>query len=526
MKRHEKIAFKEYEMNQPMLLPQSLDELIPQGHLVRLVNSVIESMDIKPLLKTYKGGGTSSYHPKMLLKVIVYAYSQKIYSSRRIAKALHENIHMMWISGKSSPDFRTINRFRSSRLKKILDDVFAYVLEVLVKNNLVSLEEYFLDGTKLEANAGRYTYTWSKSTSRHKSNLQKKIRDLLGHIDAANERENEKYGDRDLEENGEECDLSSEDIEKIAAELDERLKANPEDKDTEKTAKKLKKDILPKLKQYEKYESIANGRNSFSKTDHDATFMRLKDDHLQNGQLRAAYNIQTGTENQFVTCYSIHQNAGDSVFLKENLEQFQKLHNILPKAVIADAGYGSEENYLYLENEGIEHYVKYNYFHKEQTAAFKKKIFDVKNIPYNEESDEYICPDGKMLKYFDDEYTKTKTGYVVKSRVYQCDDCSSCQFRSECISARALPTSNRKVRRSPLLELFKKRARENLQSEKGLEYRSRRPIEVETVFGQIKENRGFRRFMLRGLEKVRIEWGLLCLAHNLTKMHTMTEMGG
>ncbi|HHW13372.1 MAG TPA: transposase, partial [Firmicutes bacterium] len=191
-----KITFKPYIQNQPMLLPPSLDELVPKGHLVRVVNDAVERMNIAPLLERYKGGGTSSYHPKMMLKVLVYAYSQRIYSSRLIAKALRENIHFMWLSGQNQPDFRTINRFRSSTMKGLIEQVFASVLELLLDAGYVKLENYFLDGTKVEANANRYSFVWAKSIAHNKAKLQDKIKLLLEQIEKANEEENAEYGDR------------------------------------------------------------------------------------------------------------------------------------------------------------------------------------------------------------------------------------------------------------------------------------------------------------------------------------------
>lgn len=519
MKHHDKIVFKPYEMNQPMLLPPDINEMIPDNHLVRLVSSVIESMDIEPLLKPYKGGGRSSYHPKMLLKVIIYAYTQKIYSSRMIAKALRENIYMMWISGKSQPDFRTISRFRASRLKEAMDNVFAFVVQTLMKHQLVNLKDYFMDGTKIEASANKYTFVWSKSTKRFKGRIPSKIRELLEQIDKCDEQEQKEYGNRDLEEMGEDSNITSEDIEKIVEELNDRLKEEPDNKEVKKAEKTISTDLLPRMKKYEVYERIAAGRNSFSKTDHDAIFMRMKDDHMRNGQLKPGYNVQIGTENQFITCYSIHQNAGDSTLLKPHLEKFKELHGRFPETVIADAGYGSEENYNFLENEKIEGYVKFNKFHYEQKARFKKKIFSMENMPYDSEQDEFTCPAGKKLKYAFNSERKTKTGYVSKIKNYECTDCSACEMKPECTRSKY----NRRIGISKKLEIFKQDARTKLTSKDGREYRSRRPIEVESVFGHIKANRGFTRFLLRGLEKVTIEWGLLSLAHNFKKMQTILE---
>jgi transposase len=172
-------VFKEYTQGQIVLLPTDLESQIPANHLVRVVNAAIERMNLSALLAQYKGGGTSSYHPKMLLKVLVYAYTQQLFSSRKIAKALRENIYFMWLSGGQQPDFRTINRFRSEVVRAVIEDIFTAVLELLVEEGYVKLENYFLDGTKLEANANKYSWVWAKSTKRYKHKLQEKVKALI-----------------------------------------------------------------------------------------------------------------------------------------------------------------------------------------------------------------------------------------------------------------------------------------------------------------------------------------------------------
>jgi transposase len=206
-----KVVFKRYEQNKIELLPASYEELIPEGHLVRLVNKGIDQMNLAGIISEYKGGGTSSFHPKMLVKVIIYAYTQRIYSSRQIAKALRENIYFRWLSGSNEPDFRTINRFRSSRLKQQIDQVFASMIKILHDLGLVSLDNYFLDGTKIEANANKYSFVWRKTVGKQKEKLEQKIiKEILENADKINEDEEKKYGDKDLEEMGEGIVVSGE----------------------------------------------------------------------------------------------------------------------------------------------------------------------------------------------------------------------------------------------------------------------------------------------------------------------------
>jgi transposase len=516
------IVFKPYTMDQ-LQLPTNLEDLIPENHLVRRVHETIERMDLDPLIQQYKGGGTSSYHPKMMLKVLVYAYTQQIYSSRKIAKSLRENIHFMWLSGNSRPDFRTINRFRGEVLGKVMAEIFTSVLELLIEEGYVKLEHYFLDGTKIEANAGKYTYVWAKSTKHYKGQLQKKVKQLLEEIEQVNKDEDEVYGDRDLEELGEEAEIDADRLEKKVQELDEILKrgfgegqekSDKEEKKRAKAMRTLQKEYLPRLRKYEAQERILQGRGSYSKTDEAATFMRMKDDPLRKAQMKPAYNVQIGTENQFVVGLSVHQRPGDTGCLVPHLEGLKTRLGRLPEKLIADAGYGSEENYVYLDEEGVQSFVKYNTFHQEQKKRSRKTRFLAEQFPYDEKRDEFVCPDRRRMLYRETSQFRTANDYCKEVRVYECEDCSGCALRAECTRAKG----NRRIRVSFSLQELRARARDNLLSEEGVALRSRRPVEAESVFGRWKHNWQFRRFMLRGLKKVETELGLLGLAHNISKM--------
>lgn len=518
-KGHKQVIFKPYTMDQPALLPQNLEELIPQDHLVRVVNRVIDELNLEPILKRYKGGGTSSYHPRMMLKVLVYAYTQKVNSSRQIAKALRENVNFMWIRGGNRPDFRTINRFRGSVMKEGIETVFTEVLEYLLEGGYVKLENYFLDGTKIEANANKYSWVWAKSTAHYKQRLQEKIQELLKNIEQENEAEQEAYGDEDLEELGGKNKkggggINSDELQKRIQRLNERLAETMKDKKTAKALRTLQEDCLPRQKKYEEQERILAGRNSYSKTDPDATFMRMKDDHMLNGQLKPGYNVQIGTENQFVVGFSLHQKANDLNCLIPHLEQMKARLGILPRAVVADAGYGSEENYAYLERTGIEGYVKYPLFSKQQKRSWRKQRFRVENWEYDPTRDTYLCPNQQILTFRGTTKRRYPSGYLTSMRIYECVSCAACPFKTQCSRGKG----NRQVWVNPRLNSYQQHAREKLVSDQGIVLRSRRGVEVETVFGRLKQDWGFRRFSLRSLEKVKTEWGLLCIAHNLAKL--------
>lgn len=506
--------FKPYEQNQPMLLPPSLEEMIPEGHMVRIVDEMIDQIDLGPLKRQYKGGGTSAYHPRMLLKVMIYAYTQRTFSSRQIAKALRENVYFMWLSGMSQPDHRTINRFRGEIMKAVVEEVFYGVIDQLIDCGYINLENYFCDGTKLEANANRYSFVWRKSTQRYKAGLQKKVRTLLEEIDEIEANEEKQYGEQDLEEMGEGKEINAEEMKEAAERINDRLKEDPQNKKLKKAKRELEKDFIPREEKYEEQEKKFQGRNSYSKTDEDATFMRMKEDHMCNGQLKPGYNIQMGTENQFVIGYSIHQRAGDTSCLKAHLEHVKHWLGEYPENLIADAGYGSEENYAYLQENKMTAYVKYNTFHYEQKKRVKKNMpYRAENFVYLAEEDQYVCPQGKRLGY---QYTKkqiSENGYETSRRTYEAKDCQGCPVREECTKSKY----NRRLYIGVELQKMKKTAHDHLESPRGKQMRSKRPIEVEAVFGRLKQDWGFRRFLLRGKEKVSTEWGILCIAHNIAK---------
>jgi hypothetical protein len=242
--------------------------------------------------------------------------------------------------------------------------------------------------------------------------------------------------------------------------------------------------------------------------------MRMKEDHMMNGQLKPGYNVQIGTENQFVVGFSIHQKTNDINCLIPHLEQVRDRIGHLPRAVIADAGYGNEENYAYLEQNGTNAYVKYYLFNKQQKRSWRKQYFRAENWDYDPARDEYICPNQQRLTFMRTCYRITDNGYRTSFRVYECGSCADCPLKTQCTKA----VGNRRIEINLTLNRYQQQAREKLVSDQGRRLRSRRSVEVETVFGRIKQDWGFRRFTLRGMEKVKTEWGLLCIAHNIAKL--------
>ncbi len=502
-----KVIHKSYNQNDSLLLPPSLGELIPLSHPVRIVSDIIDKFDISSIEATYKGGGTSSFHPRMLLKVVVYAYLCNIYSGRQMEKQLQENIHFMWLSGMSRPDFRTINRFRSERLTDgRLDAIFTKVVELLNSEGFVSLNVQYIDGTKIESVANKYTFVWKGSVEKNKSKLIDKVKGVLA---AAEEELN-------IEQSVEVAQgLPQDEFERRADRILSKMDQMGISKGkVRKEIEKIREESVPKLNEYDHHLEVLGERNSYSKTDNDATFMRMKEDSMNNGQTKPGYNVQISTENQFITNFGIYWRPTDTGTMIDYLESFEDRYGRKSKEIVADSGYGSEQNYEYMLDNGMVPYVKYNMFHKEQTRKYKDNPFLPANMYYNKDEDYYVCPMGHHLEHVRDNESVSEIGYESIVSVYQASNCKGCPFRGMCYKGK----SNRRI-----IEVnhkangYREKARELLNSEEGLRHRSNRPIEPEAVFGNIKFNHGFKRFKLKSHRKVTVEWGLVAIAHNLRK---------
>jgi hypothetical protein len=385
--------------------------------------------------------------------------------------------------------------------------LFAEVVRLLQELNYVSLDVQYIDSTKIESASNKYTFVWRGSVEKNKAKLEQKIQSVLQDIDNQIKEDSKTINKEELPQT-----IDSKTLKEKLSVLNCRLKEPC--KSSQKQLAKLQEEHLPRLEKYETQLEILGERNSYSKTDTDATFMRMKEDHMKNGQLKPAYNPQISTENQFITHFSIHQTPGDTTSLESHLEGFEDQYNRQSSVVVADAGYGSEENYEYMEANNIEAFVKYNYFHKEQKRAFKNNIFLSQNLYYNKEEDYFVCPMGQHLVKIKEGKRTSGNGYISHVSYYQALRCQGCPLRGQCHKAK----ENRTIEVNHRLRELKQKARELLLSETGLYHRSKRPIEPEAVFGQMKSNNKFNRFTLRGLPKIEIEFGLMALAHNLRKL--------
>jgi len=508
-----KLHTKNYNNNR-LFLTVNPNENIAESDPVRVVNAIVESLDLKEFKKLYHERGRCPYHPKMMLKIILYAYMNNIYSCRKIEKAVQRDIHYIWLAAQERPDFVTINRFRN-RVKNDINNIFTQVVLVLADKGFITLDVEYIDGTKIESKANKYTFVWRKTVEKNRAKLQEKIRFLLGQIDDVIAQ------DKAAESN--KVDFTPETLTSLIAELRDSLSAvpKPADKEQKKQQREKEKQIKElekhrdKLGEYDGRLEQIGERNSMSKTDPDATFMRMKEDAMNNGQTKPGYNLQISSENQFITDFALFPNPTDTLTLIPFFNSFLGRYEHLPQTAVADSGYGSEENYRFMAEAGIDAYVKYNRFHLEQRPRYKPNPFHHDKFHYNAVEDYYVCPMGQHMTRVGTTHSKTASGYCSENARYRAQNCKGCPLRCLCYKAKG---DRRTIEVNHRLNEYKRKARELLTSEEGLRHRGRRCIEPEAVFGQMKFNMAYRRFRHFGKDKVTMDFALFAIAFNIKKM--------
>lgn len=519
-----KVRFKPYEQDIVVELPVLLSSVLKDNVLVQLIDKIVDTIALSSLCIYYHQFGCPPYHPKMLIKVWLYGFCEGVYTSRVLAHKLKTDLGFIWLAGGQCPCFKTLSAFRSGRMQELVDVVFRQVLVYLVEEGYVNLDDLYTDGSKWEANANRHKIVWKKNTERYKKQVLERITALLQAYRELQADEDAAYGSRDLpaypEPNQLEFSLTSEELSRHITHLN-TLVEEQTDKQRKRSLHKVNKglkDEQKKLEKYEKQEQVLAGRNSYSRTDPDATGLRMKDE-----QLRAGYNVQITTSAQFIVHSTIHPNASDSPTLPEHFSRLKRqVQGLVPEKwqpeLTLDAGYGSEENFVLLEDQALA-YMKYPSWYQKHSGKIKKKPYHSENWPYDPVQDVYTCPEQRKLHFVKERVSYSANGYESQERLYECESCANCPVFNECRGEGAKAWTNRTIRRREKLEAFRKTADERLASEKGVQKRSQRSVDVETPFGDIKHNQGHRRFILRGKEKVEVEFKLLAISHNIRKVH-------
>lgn len=515
--------FKHYTINQ-IFLPLNLEKKLEDNDIAFVINDLVESIPDEAYKDYLRSTGCPAYDPRMMLKIILCAYTQSVFSGRKIEAMVKDSVRMMWLAQEYEPSYRTINRFRSNKYtKELLRQCFVQFRCALVEAKEIDEEVIFIDGTKIEANANKFSFVWRKATEVFSARLIEKSNQAYNEI---LEKEIIPSIERESPE-----ELTSEEMEAIVVELDDLIQEYNQEiitsgveqrKEIRKkrgVVKQYKKQFLDWKERKEKYKqdtAIFGDRNSYSKTDKDATFMRMKDDYMGNGYLKPGYNLQIATENQYALAYDIFHNPTDTRTLIPFLDTIEENYFTLPDYIAADAGYGSEPNYLdVIEKRKRIPLITYNQYRKEQNKTIKKDVFNSENWEYDEERNSFTCPNNKELKYTRETYKIDKYGYKRDFKVYQCKDCIGCPNKQDCIQGKE--TKLRTIYYNEKWEEQKSYVKEKLLKEKEKRIYARRKIDVEPVFGFLKANLGFTRFSLRGKSRVHNEIGFALMAVNIRK---------
>lgn len=496
--------------------PINLEIIIPKDDSVRLLYDITEDLNYRELHRVYsKMGRNPVVSPESLFRILIYGYMEGVYSSRKLEKACKRDINFKWLlQGQPVPSHSTLARFRSKKLSNCIDNLFNQLIIKLYEIEEIEFKDIFIDGTKIEADANRYSFVWKKATDKFEAKLQKKLKDILPEI---LETFNIVFSISDDK-------LSVKDISIVVDKLEEIKFENRiefvygKGKRKSKIQKYLEVlyNFVEKQSKYDLYNTIFDGRNSFSKTDIDATFMHMKEDHMKNGQLKPGYNIQIGVEGEYIVGVDISSQRSDQLTFIPFLDKLESNLNIKYKTVTADAGYESEENYKYLEAHNIESFIKPQTYEKSKTKKFKNDISKRENMTYIIEEDCYVCKNNKKLHKNGVITRKSKSGYEAKVTTYQCESCLECQYKTKCTKAKG----NKQLQVAKDFIKLREISLENIKSEKGKLLRMNRSIQVEGAFGVIKQDYGFRRFLTRGKANVRTEFLLMAFGYNINKYHS------
>ena len=484
--------------------------LIPSDESVRLLDAVMEELDYTQMYRACAGRGRNTAVGLVTMsKILVYGAMDRRYSGRDLEKSCRRDINYMWLLGdESAPSHDALTRFRSGVFADCAEDLFYQLVLKLLQIGEIELAHLFVDGTKLEANANKYSFVWKKSTGKYQARLDEKITKFKKEL---NVRYCYEWDDETLP------------LEMLTVLL--RLPHEPFAHGRGKRKSQLQRDIeqlteyTERAKKYEQYQETFGNRNSFSKTDTDATFMRMKDDHMRNAQLKPGYNIQLGVEGEYITGLSVSSERSDQLTLIEMLDNMESHLGRQYEDVTLDAGYESEENYTYFENKEQTAYIKPQNYERSKTKKFKSNMNLRENMPYDIENDEYTCQNGKKLKAMYVGKRKSKSGFESEITYYECESCEGCPHKKSCTKAKG----NRKMQLSKEFLRQREESKARITSEMGILLRMNRSIQSEGAFGVLKEDMGFRRFLLRGKKKVKAEILLMAMGYNINKLHNKIQ---
>ncbi len=502
-------------------LPLDIEISIPSDDPVRLLSAFVEGMDLSDLYATYDRIRKNQATPRQMLKISIYAAMNRIYSSRDIESSCKRDINFMYLlDGAPAPDHSTIARFISLHLSQCSKKMMSEVGTILLDLGEISGENIFIDGTKIESTANKYSFVWKKAVSKNLQKLTEKLCAFCAECE-------ELYAFKLVYDD----EITLHTLKRLKKKLRE-IKKEENIKFVHGSGKRkprLQRSIetlegyIEKLNEYKRHLRICGKRNSYAKTDTDATFMRMKEDAMLNGQLKPAYNLQHGVDSEYVTWLDIYPNPTDTLTLIPFLKDMEKHLSFKYKNIVADAGYESEENYVFLEKNGQAGYIKPQNYELSKQRNFRKDISRRENMDYDPVTDTYKCKNGKILKAVSKKTENTATGYRREVTIYECENCRRCPYKKACIKGNNCKTPlkdrNKKLTVSRKLEEKRAECLERITSEYGTQLRMNRSIQAEGSFANVKEDMNFRRYLYRGKENVLAQSTLLAIGFDINKLH-------
>ena len=495
------MKFMNYDQNQSYLLPPTLAECLSDDHFCFTVNDIVDNLDLSKIESDYKEEGHPAYHPKMMIKVLFYGYTQGVRSSRKLENKTSEDIAFRYLTGNSHLDHGTINLFRKTHLND-LPLIFAQVIAAAQSLGLADFSDVSLDGTKIKAQASR-----SNLLSKERINeLKNQFESFLAEAEQIDTEEDARFGKErgynQVPKHLADPKKRKEEIRKIQERLAKLDKASKEIDKKQEEAKE--RDGTKDKGRHAKRKQNSLSATTSNTTDSDSNLMKMKDDSF-----KMAYNAQITTSKQFIAAYDVTNEATDPKSLPAMVKKTEENTKQKVKNIKADSAYFTKYNMVFLEDNQTEAFIPDRLKEAEENNRQKKTIgkYDRKNFSYDEKNDQFICPEGKPLTL------RQRNIFGDGIREYRGTECKNCASHDLCVKGR-----NRHIQVDFKLDKMVKDMRAKLNTKEGREKYQERQSEVEPVFGNLAHNLHFTEFLCRGKTMAMIELGLISSAHNLKKI--------
>jgi len=489
---------------------------LPTNSEVRTYADIMRGIDLRKYFeKRQEGRGRLPKNRVRILNAILFGYMVDVRSTRALASACRNDIRFMWLIGDMAPPSHALIAGVIRELSKDLKTIFKAVLDAIERRDTSDTRVLYIDGTKIEADANRYTFVWKKTVLKNRAKLHRKITQTVERLNGITDvdiKVQQSYGTSTIKRI----------VKRVEGELQGAGIERVYGKGKRKTPLQRVYDELSayeaKMDEYENHlRIIGSERNSYAKTDHDATFLHMKEDHMRNSQLKPGYNVQIGVTNEYIRCIEAYPYRNDLHTFEPFIESYHEMHGEYPLYPVADAGYGRYDTYHYCIAKGMGLFQKHNMWEKERLKAYKNDPFNRVNFKRDKHGN-YICPKGRKLTY---RYSK-QNKYIQSPheiKVYKSLTCKRCELKSRCKKG----DHEKEIHVNEIWDKMKATVRENLESPLGIDLRIQRSIQVEGAFGVIKEDMRFRRFTRTGFQGITNELNLIAIGYNLKKYHNKTQ---